>query len=93
MVTITIACPYCHESEPVIKHGVTAAGSHRLECKACDRTFTPTPVVRAVTPEKEALILRHLQERTSIRGICRAVKCSPNTVYAVLKKDRGDAGV
>lgn len=91
MVTITIPCPYCQQSEPVIKHGVTAAGSQRLECKACDKTFTPNPVVRAVTPEKEALILAHLQERTSIRGICRVVGCSPNTVYAVLKKDRGNA--
>jgi transposase len=93
MVTFSIPCPYCQQTEPVIKHGVTTAGSQRFECKACDRTFTPVPVVRAVTPEKEAQILAHLQERTSIRGICRVLKCSPNTIYAALKKDRDNAGL
>jgi transposase-like protein len=91
MVTISIPCPYCPQTEPVIKHGVTAAGSQRLEGKACDKTFTPHPIVRTVTPQKEAQILAHFEERTSIRGICRVVGCSPNTVYAVLKKDRGNA--
>jgi transposase-like protein len=93
MVTISIPCPFCHQAEPVIKHGVTAAGSQRFQCKACDKTFTPAPVVRTVTSEKEARILAHLQERTSIRGICRVVGCSPNTVYATLKKDRSNAGL
>jgi transposase len=93
MVTISIPCPYCQQAEPVIKHGVTAAGSQRFQCKACDKTFTPAPIVRAVTPEKEEQILRHLQERTSIRGICRVLECSPNTVYATLKKHRCSAGL
>jgi transposase len=93
MVTISITCPYCQEADPVVLYGLTGAGSQRYKCKACDKTFTPTPVIRAITPEKEAMILRHLEERTSIRGICRVLKCSPNTIYATLKKDRGDAGI
>jgi transposase-like protein len=72
MVTISIPCPYCPQTEPVIKHGVTAAGSQRLEGKACDKTFTPHPIVRTVTPQKEAQILAHFEERTSIRGIAFA---------------------
>lgn len=39
-----------------------------------------------VTPEKTEAILRQLEERTTIRGICRALKCGPQTVYATLKK-------
>ena len=93
MVTISIPCPFCQQAEPVVKFGLTGAGSQRFQCKDCRKTFTPAPVVRAVTPEKEALILAHLQERTSIRGICRVLSCSPNTVYATLKKDRSNAGV
>ena len=91
MVTISIPCPYCQAAAPVVKFGLTGAGSQRFKCNACNKTFTPAPVVRAITEEKEALILAHLQERASIRGICRVLKCSPNTIYATLKKDRGDA--
>ena len=52
----------------------------------CNKTFTLNPIVRNVTPQKEAAILRHLEERTTIRGICRALQVSPNTIYATLKK-------
>lgn len=93
MVTISIVCPYCQQAEPVVKFGLTGAGSQRFKCNACKKTFTPKPVVRAVTEEKEARILSHLQERTSIRGICRVLKCSPNTIYATLKKDRDNNGL
>jgi transposase-like protein len=93
MVTISIPCPHCQQAEPVVKNGLTEAGSQRFKCNACNKTFTPAPVDRSVTEEKEALILAHLQERTSIRGICRVLKCSPNTIYATLKKDRGNAGL
>jgi transposase-like protein len=58
----------------------------------CNKTFALNPKSRAVTPEKEAAILRQLlEERTSIRGVCRTLKVSPNTVYAALKKSRAAA--
>jgi transposase-like protein len=62
MVTISILCPYCQEAAPVVKFGLTGAGSQRFKCNTCYKTFTPDPVMRAVTPEKEAQILLHLTQ-------------------------------
>jgi transposase-like protein len=60
----------------------------------CNKTFALNPKSRAVTREKEEAILRQLlEERTSIRGVCRTLKVSPNTVYAALKKSRAAAQV
>ena len=64
MITYTVACPHCQQTEPVVKYGTTKAGTQRAKCNACHKTFALTPKSRAVTPEKEAAILRHLEERT-----------------------------
>lgn len=88
MITQTVHCPHCQKAEPVVKAGFTSGGSQRAKCKDCNKTFALNPKSNAVTPEKEAAILRHLEERTTIRGICRALKCGPQTVYAALKKSR-----
>jgi transposase-like protein len=93
MITITIACPYCQETERVIKHGTTKAQTPRCRCLNCKKTFILQPKSRTLTQEKEDAILRHLEERTTIRGICRALKVSPNTIYAVLKKNRATAAL
>ena len=85
---ITIACPHCQEARAIRKHGTTEAGTPRARCMTCKKTFALNPVSRAVTPAKEAAIERLLNERTAIRGICRALRVSPNTVYATLKKSR-----
>jgi transposase-like protein len=86
---IAIACPHCQRAQNVVRFGKTEAGTQRAQCKDCNKTFALNPKSRAVTAAKEAAIERHLSERTSIRGICRALKVSPNTVYATLKKSRG----
>lgn len=86
MITYTITCPHCNQAEPVVKYGKTGADTQRAKCKDCDKTFSINPKSRAVTQEKEEAILRQLEERTAIRGICRALKCGPQTVYATLKK-------
>ena len=86
MITITILCPHCQQAEPVVKYGSTASKTQRAKCKDCDKTFSINPKSRAVTPEKREAILRQLEERTTIRGVCRALKCGPQTVYDTLKK-------
>ena len=87
MITFTITCPHCQEAKYLVKHGTTKAGTQRAKCKDCNKTFAINPKSNTVTPEKEAAILRQLEERTSIRGICRALQCGPQTVYATLKKN------
>jgi transposase-like protein len=88
MITSTVTCPHCQKAEPVVKNGHTECGTQRARCKDCNKTFAINPKSRAVTPEKEALIERLLEERTTMRGIYRAAKCGPQTIYAVLKKSR-----
>ena len=93
MLTYTVACRHCQQTKPVVKFGKTEAGTQRARCNACNKTFALNPKSRAVTPEKEEAILRQLEERTSIRGICRALKCTAKTVYQTLKKSRDAAQV
>ena len=93
MATITVHCPHCRDDSALRKHGRTDTGTPRARCMHCNKTFALAPKSRAVTAEKEAAILRHLEERTSIRGICRALRVSPNTVYKTLKKSREPVGL
>ena len=86
MITVSISCPHCQNPENVVKYGTTEAGTQRARCNDCNKTFAINPKSRRVTKEKEEAILRQLEERTSIRGICRALKCTAHTVYATLKK-------
>lgn len=93
MIQAPVTCPHCQQVEPVVKNGYTDSGTQRARCNDCKRTFAINPKSRAVTPEKQAAILRQLEERTAIRGICRVLRCGPQTVYATLKKSRSDAAI
>ena len=73
MITIHVTCPHFQQPEHVTKHGVPEAEIIR-------------PKSNKVTPEKEAAILRLLEGRITIRGICRAVKCGPQPSMLPLKK-------
>ena len=86
MVTKVYECPHCQQSEPVVRFGRTRSGSQRLRCQACCKTWTPEPKSRAVTPEKEQLILAALRERLSQRAIARTLKVSRDTIRETLKK-------
>jgi len=83
---VAISCPHCQQTEPVIRFGTNRCGTQKLRCKACHKDFTPQPKSRTVTAEKEQQILRSLAERTSQRGIARALKVSRDTIRAVRKR-------
>ncbi len=68
---VAVACPACHDTAHIIKFGTNRSGSARLRCKACGKTFTPSPNSRALTPDKQEQIERALAERVSQRGIAR----------------------
>ena len=82
---IALSCPHC-TSTTVIKFGTNRSGTSRCRCHDCKRTFTLAPRSRAMTDEREALILGALRERISQRGIARAFKVGRQTVRAVRKK-------
>ena len=86
MVAQLIACPFCHQAEPVVRHGTNRGGTARGRCKDCNKTFTPQPNTRRTTPETEEKIVRALQERLSIEAAARLLKIAKKTIYKTLKK-------
>ena len=84
---IVLSCPRCGDTA-IIKFGTNRSGTARCRCRGCGGTFTRAPKSRAMTPEREALILRALKERLSQRGIARALKVGRQTVRAVRKRGR-----
>ena len=79
-------CPRCDDARPVLYWGTNESGTRRFRCKDCDQTFTAEPKSNRISPEKEALIQRLLEERLSVAAIARATHSAKRTVYNVLKK-------
>jgi insertion element IS1 protein InsB len=65
-------CPRCG-SRHHKKNGRIHNGKQNHRCKACGRQFVREFAQRRVSAEHRALVERLLQERLSLRGICRAV--------------------
>ena len=86
MVADLTACPFCRQTEPVIRFGTNESGSGRCRCKDCNKTFTPKPNSRKTTTETEHKIARALQERLSIEATARLRKVAKKTIYKTLKK-------
>jgi len=86
MVTTICLCPHCGCGEAVIRSGFTRSGSRRLYCKVCRKAWSATPHRRALSAEKEALIVKALGERLSQRAIARTFGVSRDTIRALLKK-------
>ena len=84
---IALSCPRC-DGTAVIKFGTNRSGTPRCRCHGCGSTFTRNPKSRAMTPEREALIVGALKERISQLCIARALKVGRQTVRAVRKKGR-----
>ena len=83
MIVHAIACPCCHQAEPVVKHGTNRTGTARCRCKDCNKTFTPQPCSRSLRPETRAAIERALAERLAQRAIARCFKVSFQTIRKV----------
>lgn len=83
MIVHAIACPFCHQAEPVVKHGTNRTGTQRCRCKDCKKTFTPQPCRKGPSPETVAAIERALAERLAQRAIARCFKVSFQTIRRV----------
>jgi transposase-like protein len=86
MVADLTACPFCHQTEPIIRSGTNQSGSARCRCKDCGKTFTPKSNSRKTPPEKEQQTERALQERLSIEATARLLRVAKKTIYKTLKK-------
>jgi transposase-like protein len=72
MVADLTACPFCRQTEPVIRFGTNQSGSARCRCKDGNKTFTPVSKSRKTTPEKEQQIERALRAGTLVHRSDRA---------------------
>ena len=81
---ICVLCARCG-SEHLKRDGKSAAGKQRFKCGGCGRRSCENPY-RGRSVEKEAQVLALHLERTSQRGISRALKVSRVTVADLLKK-------
>jgi len=69
------ACPACGSSR-YKKNGHTRHGKQNHQCKACERQFGATADDRLIADERRTRVEHLLQERISLRGICRAMGVS-----------------
>ena len=68
-----------------MKDGFSVGGKQRYRCRGCGRRSREAPYQgRSADTDEQVLAL--LQERTSQRGISRALKISRVTVAEILKK-------
>jgi insertion element IS1 protein InsB len=76
-------CPQCGSTHHK-KNGHIHNGKQNHRCKACGRQFVLEFEQRRISGEHRALIERLLQERLSLRGICRAVGVGMKWLMAFL---------
>jgi transposase-like protein len=66
----TEVCPDCNSDE-IVKNGHIRSGKQNFLCQTCGRNFVENPSWRIISPDKIEQINRALNERNSLRGICR----------------------
>ena len=86
MSMVALSCPHSHGSKNVIHHGFNRSGTARCLCQDCKKTFTLSPMSRALSPEKEAAIEQALAERVCQQGIARMFWVGRDTVRRVRQK-------
>src|SRR5690242_17346075 len=76
-------CPQCGSTNHK-KNGHIHNGKQNHRCKACGRQFVRDFEQRRIPGEHRALVERLLNERLSLRGICRAVGVGMKWLMAFL---------
>ena len=69
------ACPACGSIQ-FKKNGYIHRGKQNHQCKACGCQLVASAKAHLVSDERRTLIAHLLCERSSLRGICRAVGVS-----------------
>jgi len=87
MITITIHCPHC-ASDALVRNGRAPNGKQKYLCRACHRQSREDPTPHAYSDERREEILRAYKEQSSLRGLERTFRVSPNSVITWIKKKR-----
>ena len=83
---ICVCCYHCG-SESLYRAGKSRGGKQRFGCRACGRRSRENPYTGRPAAKEEQIVAL-LGERTSQRGIARALKVSRVTVAQVMKKSQ-----
>jgi len=81
---VYVVCSHCGD-EKLVRDGFSVGGKQRYRCRSCGRRSREKPS-QGLSFEREQEVLRLLNERTSQRGIARALKMSRVSVAAIVKK-------
>lgn len=90
MVYEKILCPYC-KSDNVVKNGKNKTGRQRMLCRNPEcrhKTFQTEYSNNASRPGIKQKIIDMAMNGSGTRDTGRVLKISPNTVTAVLKKQK-----
>ena len=85
MATIEVACPYCHETKSIIKHGKGHAGHPRFFCKSCARTIQQSYAYKGCYEGVHETVVNMAMNGSGIRDTARVLDISPTTVIHILK--------
>ena len=78
-------CPYCQQTESVIKSGRNSTGSQRYECRQCQRYFTPQPKPMGYEADLKQRALQLYLEGMSLRAIGRLLHVHHQSVANWIK--------
>ncbi len=83
MIIKNLCCPKC-KSDNLSKNGKSSNGKQKFYCKTC-KSYGVLNSSRRSNEEKEE-ILNAYKERSSLRGLQRIYKVSPNSIIRWIKK-------
>ena len=86
MTNQAVLCIHCHQSEFVYRHGKSACGKTRFNCKGCRRTFQGDYTYNGCRPEVKELVVKMTLNGSGIRDVARVLDISTNTVTSDIKK-------
>ena len=75
-----LECPSCHSTERQIKAGRNRAGSQRMQCRECNRHYTPKPKLNGYPEEVRQQAVRLYLEGTNFRRIGRLLSVNHQSV-------------
>ena len=75
-----VVCPLCERSAALIKAGLTAAGTQKVRCKSCRKTFTPHKKERGYPKEVRQMALKLYLEGNNLRRIGRLLAVNHQSV-------------
>ena len=86
----SVVCPYCHQSNHIIKNGFTKTKIQRYKCKECNKKFiisTNTPCYHSKLSFGDwKLFFECMSDGLSIRKTAAKMKKNKNTVFAMRHK-------